>query len=124
MPVIFRSVMAVIYTLIALFFFWRYFFSNVDQVFDIFAAFACSVLAVMTIRKKIFPLNFAGALLTLACLFSAIALYSGYDESGLSYQKKNIFMAAAIVIDIVYLYVLWKYKSLMSGDISSGMGRT
>ena len=124
MPVIFRATMVVLYSVIGVFFSWRYVFSNVNQVFDVFAAFACFILAWMTARKKIFPLNFAGAILTLACLFSAVGLYSGYDESGLSDQKKHVWMLTIVVVDIVYLYVLWKYKSLLAVDISSDTGRT
>lgn len=97
-------------------------FSNIDQVFDIFAAFACFILAAITAKKKMFPLNFAGAILTLACIFSAIGFYSGYDESGLSYQKKNIWMVAAISVDVIYLYALWRYKILISSSASSGTG--
>lgn len=119
MPVIFRIVMAAIYILIGASLLWRYVDSNTAQLFDLFAGIASAILAIMTLRKNIFPLDFAGVILTLTCIFSAIGFYSGYDESGLSYQKKNIWMATAIAIDVIYLYTLWRYKVLIFGDASS-----
>lgn len=67
----------------------------------------------MTIRGNIFSLGFARALLTLAYLFSAIALYS---QSG---QRELIWVLAMVVADVVYLCVLWKYKSLLAGALST-----
>lgn len=114
MPVIFRTVMSAMYILIGVSLLWRYVESNAAQLFDLFAGIASAILAIMTLRKKIFPLDFAGAILTLACLFSAVGLYSGYDESGLNKQQKHIWMLAVIATDLAYLLVLWRYKRLLA----------
>lgn len=116
MPVIFRAVMSAMYILIGVSLLWRYVESNAAQLFDLFAGVASAILAIMTLRKNIFPLDFAGAILTLACLFSAVGLYSGYDESGLSKQQKHIWMLSIIAIDLVYLFVLWRYKRLLASS--------
>lgn len=114
MSVIFRVIMSAIYILISALLLWRCVDSNATQIFDLFAGTASAILAIMTLRKNIFPLNLAGAILTLACLFSAVGLYSGYDESGLSKQQKHIWMLSIITIDLAYLFVLWRYKRLLA----------
>lgn len=106
--------MSAMYVLIGVSLLWRYVDSNAAQLFDLFAGIVSAILAIMTLRKNIFPLDFAGAILTLACLFSAIGLYSGYDESGLSKQQKHIWMLSIIATDLVYLFVLWRYKRLLA----------
>lgn len=110
MPMIFRAVMSAAYITGCIFLFWRYMTSSTNQGFNIGASIACIILAIMTINKKLFPLDFAGALLTLACIFSAIGLYSGYDESGLSGQDKSLWVAAIVALDSFYLCILCKYK--------------
>lgn len=106
--------MSAMYVLIGVSLLWRYVDSSAAQLFDLFAGIASAILAIMTLRKNIFPLDFADAILTLVCLFSAIGLYSGYDESGLSKQQKHIWMLSIIATDLVYLFVLWRYKRLLA----------
>ncbi len=114
MPVIFRTIMSAMYVLIGVSLLWRYVESNAAQLFDLFAGVASAILVIMTLRKNVFPLDFAGAVLTLACLFSTVGLYSGYDESGLSKQQKHIWMLAITATDLVYLLVLWRYKRFLA----------